>query len=220
MADTAFIKYGTSKDATRLFYSEPSASRRIPRTVQAGYGILDSGLVMAANASPDSPNLGKMVPYDPAAVTGKEIAPGRAYLVADSGTANNTLEVSIDDAGKFAVGDLVTVKDDTTSAEDLGAITAIDTTTYSHKAIITVTTNIGGTAFTVARFAYITITGATTAVGILGKTVDTLSGQNALDGNSVLILGNALLYSGVCNTDAGALNDLNASIVSQFLNIP
>jgi len=220
MADTPFIKYGLSNDAKRLYFSEPKAARKIPRTVQAGYGILVHGLLMALNTSAAG-NKGKLVPYDPDAVTGAEVAPCRAYLVADSGTANKTIEITLEDSYKFAIGDDVILNDDTTTAENLGAITDIDRTTYPHKAVITVTTNIGGTAFTTARFAYITVEGAETAVGVLEKSVDTLSGEGCLAANTTLILGNAVLYAGVvANADAAGLTDIGANTVSQFINIP
>ena len=219
MADTPFIKYGLSQDAKRMYFSEPKAARKIPQTVQAGYGILTHGLVMAVNTSAASPNKGKLVPYDPVAVTGNEIAPCRAYLIADSGASNNTVEVTLADSYKFAVGDDLVINDDTTAAENLGAIT--DISRNSFKAVITVTTNIGSTSFTTARHAYVAVEGASTPVGILEKSIDTLSGEDALDANTVLLLGNAVLYAGVvANIDATALTALNASAVSQFINIP
>ena len=221
MADTPFIKYGTSSDAKRLFFSEPNASRRIPRTVSAGFGILTHGLILAENLAAGSPNLGKLLPYDPTAVTGKEEAPGRAYLVEDSAGAANEVSVTVSDSYKFVVGDTVRVKDDTTAAEVVGAITAIDNTTYKHKATITFTTALGGTAFTVARFAYISHADSVNAVGILGKSVDTLADVDALDGNTVLIMGNAVLYKGVIvNRDATSLAALNAKIVGPYLDMP
>ena len=220
MADTPFIKYGLSQDAKRLYYSEPSAARKIPRTVVAGHEIVEHGMLMAMNTSAAG-NSGKMVPYDMTAVTGVENAPCRAYLVADSGTANKIINVTLKDSYKFVVGDDVMINDDTTAAENLGAIASIDRTTYTHMAVITVTTNIGSTAFTTARFAYITVEGAGVAVGILEKTVDTLASEDALDGNSVLILGNAVLYYGVVtNSDSAGLTEIGATVVSQFLDIP
>ena len=219
MADTPYIDYGLQKDATRLYFSEPAAARKIPRTVRSGYGILVHGLLMAANTSAASD--GKIIPYNPAAVTGAEFAPGRAYLVADSGTANKLLDVTIEDSYKYAVGDDLMLVDDTTAGENLGAITAIDRTTYAHKATITVTTNIGATAFTTARFAFVYIEGADTAIGILEKSVDTLTGEDSKDANTVLILGNAVLYKGVItNIDSAARTDLGATEISQYLDIP
>lgn len=218
MADTPFIKYGLSQDAKRLYFSEPKAARKIPRTVQAGYGMLTHGMVMALNGSAAG-NVSKLVPYDPTSITGAEYAPGRAYLIADSGTANKLLDVTLADSYKFAVGDDIILVDDTTAAENLGAVASIARNNY--MATITVTTNIGATSFTTARHAYIIVEGADTAVGILEKSVDTLSGEDALDANTTLILGNAVLYGGVITLlDAASLSDLGASEVSQFLNIP
>lgn len=219
MADTPYISYGLQGDATRLYFSEPKAARKIPRTVKAGYGILVHGLLMAANTSAAAD--GKIIPYNPTAITGAEFAPGRAYLVADSGVANNTVEVTIEDSYKVEVGDDLMLVDDTTAVENLGAITAIDRTTLAHKATITVTTNIGATAFTVARFAFVYIEGADTAIGVLEKSIDTLTGENAKDANTTLILGNAVLYKGVVtNSDSAGLTDLGATEISQYLNIP
>ncbi len=220
MADTPTIKYGLpSADAKRLYFSEPKAARKIPRTLRAGYGIIEHGTLMAADASAAS--VGKLVPYNPTAVTGAEYAPGRAYIIADSGTANKLVDVTIADSYKFAVGDDLMIVDDTTTAENLGAITAIDRTTLPHKATITVTTNIGGTAFTVARFGFVYVEGGDVALGILEKSVNTGEGVDAVGANAVLVLGNAVMYAGcVRPLDAAAKTDLSAVVVGQYVNIP
>jgi hypothetical protein len=218
MADTPFIKYGLSSDAKRLYFSEQKAARKIPCTISKGFGILEHGIILAKNTSAGT--TGKLIPYNPTTITGVEVAPGRAYLVADSGTVNKLVEVTIADSYKFAVGDDLMLVDDTTAVENLGAIASIDRT-LAHKAIITVAINIGATAFTVARFAFVYVEGADVAIGVLEKSVDTLSGEDAKDANATLILGNAVLYQGVCgNLDAAALTDLSASEISQFINIP
>ncbi|MCK5862452.1 MAG: hypothetical protein KAH38_08195 [Candidatus Hydrogenedentes bacterium] len=217
MNDTPYIQNGLAADAHRLYYSEPSIARKIPATVRAGLGILEHGTLLAKNTSAGTD--GKLIPYNPTAVTGAEYAPGRAYLVADSGTANKLLDVTLADSYKFAVGDDLMLNDSTTTGENLGAITAIARGAY--KATITVTSNIGATSFTTARFAHVYVEGGDAAVGILEKSVDTGTGVNAKGANTVLLLGNAVLYQDVVRPlDAAAKTDLSAVAIGRFINIP
>ncbi len=201
------------KDYKRLYYSEENASLKVPITLQAGYGLIEAGTALARNTSAAAARLGKFVPYDPTAtITGAEVAPGRAYLVQDSGTTASDLYVTIADSYKFAVGDDVIIVDNDTAAENLGAITAIDRTTYTHMAKITVTVATGGASFTTARFAYIVVEGYDVCVGILEKSVDTGTGANANGANATLILGNCVLYTGsLINLDSAAKIDLSAT---------
>jgi hypothetical protein len=221
MADIATISYGSQQDYKRLYYSNPDAALKVPVTLQAGYGELESGTIVAENLSAAGGD-GKFVPYNPTTVDGTTTF-GRAYLVQDSGTTATILYVTLDDSYKFAVGDDVCIHDDTTTAENLGAITAIDRTTYSHMAAITVTVATGGSSFTTARFAYICVeAGDSTnsysdAVGILEKTVDTGTGSTAVGAIATIILKNAVLYSGMLsNVDAAARTDLGASTFGQY----
>ena len=166
-----------------------------------------------------------MVPYNPTTFTGQEEHPGRAYLVADSVALASTVNVTINDSYKFKVGDDLIINDDTTTVENLGAITAIDRTTYTNFAVITFTTAIGGVAFTTARFAYVCVeAGAdntnnySDCVGILMKSVDTGTGELAKGANAQLIIGNAVLYEGMLNlVDAAAKTDLTASSFGEFM---
>ena len=130
----------------------------------------------------------------------------------------------MDDSYKFSVGDDIVINDDTTSAENLGAITAIDRTTEVQRAKITFTAAIGGTAFTTARYGYVIVEAGdntnnySDCVGILEKTVDTGPGQYAAGANATLILGNCVLYEGVLSRmDAAAKTDLSASSFGQYL---
>uniref|UniRef100_A0A6M3IF22 Uncharacterized protein n=1 Tax=viral metagenome TaxID=1070528 RepID=A0A6M3IF22_9ZZZZ len=217
--DTPSVIYGTQEDYKRLYYSDHMASRRVPVTVMAGYGVLKMGLAMALNGSAAGDD-GKLMPYDPTAITGAEYAPGRAYLVQSSGTTATVLYVTMDDSYKFTVADDVYIADNTTTAENLGAITAIDRTTYTHMAAITVTTATGSDSFTTARFAYIAVEGYATCVGILEKSVDTGTGVNAKGANAMLIRGNAVLYTGMLtNFDAAAIADLSARSWGQFTEL-
>jgi hypothetical protein len=216
---------GTQEDYKRLYYSNPDAALKVPITIDAGYGILKAGTTLAISLSAAG-NTGKFVPYNPTTVTGAEVAPGRAYLVQDSGTTASILYVTMDDSYKFAVGDDVIIHDDTTTAENLGAITAIDRTTYTHMAAITVTTATGGTSFTTANFAYIAAEAGVSAnsysdcVGVLEKSVDTGVGVNANGALATLILGNCVLYTGVLtNMDAAAIVDVSAASIGNFTYI-
>ncbi len=217
--DTPSIVYGGQEDYRRLYYSDPMAARKVQGSIMAGYGVLKMGTAMAKNGSAAG-SIGKLIPYDPTANTGAEITPARAFLVQSTGGAVNDLYVAIADSYKFAVGDDVYINDDTTTLEQLGAITAIDRTTYSHMAVITVTSATGGTSFTTARFAYLAVQGGDTCVGILEKSVDTGIGVNAQGALMTLIRGNATLYTGMLtNFDAAAISDLSASSWGQYTEL-
>lgn len=217
--DTPSIIYGGQEDYRRLYYSDPMAARKAQVSIMAGYGILKMGTAMAKNGSAAG-GVGKLIPYDPTSNTGAEITPARAFLVQNSGAVATVLYVTIADSYKFAVGDDVYINDDTTTLEQLGAITAIDRTTYSHMAAITVTTATGATSFTTARYAYIAVQGGDTCVGILEKSVDTGEGANAKGADATLILGNAVLYTGMLtNFDAAAITDLGSGSWGQYTEL-
>jgi len=225
--DSPHILYGVQSDYKVLFYSEHMAALTAPITLAAGYGVLSMGTVLAMNLSNlKTGGRDKLVPYNPTTFTGKEDHPGRAFLVSDSGTTASTVKVTLDDSYKMAVGDDLIINDDTTAAENLGAITAIDRTTYSNFAVITVTTATGGTSFTTARFANVFIEAGTSgnsysdAVGILMSSRDTGTGQNAQGAPAELILGNCVLYEGMLtNLDAASKVDLSAASFGEFLYI-
>ena len=218
--DTPHIKVGFQKDYKDIYYSDPNAALKVPITLQAGYGLLEQGMALAVNLSNlTTGNKDKLLPYNPTTFTGAEDHPGRAYLVANSGTVDSFVYVTQDDSYKFAVGDDIIINDDTTATENLGAITAIDRTTDLHRAKITFTTVIGGVAFTAARKAYVAVEAATgnsnnysDCVGILEKTVQTGVGEHAKGANATLILGNCVLYEGMLtNFDAAAKVDLSTA---------
>ena len=220
--DIPQITYGEQTDYRKLYYSEPKAALKVPITIQAGYGNLELGTVLAQNGSAAG-GVGKYLPYNPTSFTGTEDHPGRAYLVANSGTTDTYVYVTMNDSYKFAVGDDLIINDNTTDAENLGAITEIDRTTYTHMAKITATTAIGGTAFTTARFAYVCVEGGDStnnysdAVGILEKAVDAGTGSTAKGALATMIIGNAVLYSGmITNIDAAARTDISATVLGQF----
>ena len=79
-------------------------------TLQAGYGLLEQGTALAKNLSAGG-NAGLLVPYNPTVFTGAENHPGRAYLVASTGTTDKFVYVTIDDSYKFKVGDDLIIND-------------------------------------------------------------------------------------------------------------
>lgn len=225
MPDIPSIIRGAQDDYRALYYSEPMAALKVPVTLQSGYGVLKLGTALALNKSAAvTGGRDQLVPYNPTSFTGAENHPGRAYLVANSGTTDSFVYVAMDDSYKFKVGDDLIINDNTTSAENKGAITAIDRTTELHRAKITFTTAIGGTAFTTARYAYVCVeagdnsNGYSDCVGILEKSVDTGTGEHAKGAVATLILGNAVLYEGLLtNIDSAAKTDLSAASFGQYM---
>ena len=222
--DIPHVTIGVQKDYKPLFYSEQLAALKVPVTLQAGYGLIEQGQTLAMNVSAAG-NMGKLVPYNPTTFPA-DVDSGRAMLVADSGTTDKFVYVTLDDSYKFAVGDDVIINDNTTAAENLGAITAIDRTSQPHRAKISFTANIGGTAFFAAYYAYICVEAGTgnnysDCVGILEKSVDTGLGQYAAGAVATLILGNCVLYEGMLtNFDDAAKTDLaTATSFGQYVYI-
>jgi hypothetical protein len=223
--DIPHVLHGVQKDYKRLYYSDHMAALRVPVTLQAGYGLIEQGTTLAKNLSAARARAGRLLPYAPTTFPAS-IDTARAYLVANSGTTDKFVYVSMEDSYKFAVGDDVVINDDTTAAENKGAITAIDRTSENHRAKITFTTAIGGTAFTTARSAYIIVEAGTSGnnysdcVGILEKTVDTGTGVTAKGAVATLILGNCVLYTGcLTNLDAAAIADISSAAFGQYTYI-
>ena len=228
MLDTPFdipaVDYGNQWDYKKLYYSDHMAALRVPVTLQKGYGLVRAGTTLAKNISAGG-GLNLLVPYNPT-IFPVSIDIGRAYLITDSGALATTLYVTLEDSYKFMVGDDIIINDNSTAAENLGAITAIDRTTDSFRAAITVTTAVGATSFTTARRAHISVEAGNSSnnysdcVGILEKTVNTGTGEKSKGAVSTLILGNCVLYEGLLtNLDAAAIVDLGVSTFGQYVYI-
>jgi len=223
--DIPQVVRGVQTDYKRLYFSNPQAALKVPVTLMAGYGWIEQGSMLAKNLSAAG-KAGMLLPYNPTTFTGAEDHPGRAYIVADSGTTDKYVYVTMDDSYKFNVGDDLIINDDTTTRLDRGAITAIDRTSEPHRAKITFTTALGGTAFTTARKAYVCVEAGTSAnnysdcVGILEKTVDCGLGVNAKGAVATLIWGNCALYEGMLtNLDSAAKTDISGTSLGQYLMI-
>jgi len=228
MLDTPFdipaVDYGNQWDYKKLYYSNHMAALRVPVTLQKGYGLVRAGTTLAKNISAGG-GLNLLVPYNPT-IFPVSIDIGRAYLITDSGALATTLYVTLEDSYKFMVGDDIIINDNSTAAENLGAITAIDRTTDSFRAAITVTIAVGATSFTTARRAHISVEAGNSSnnysdcVGILEKTVNTGTGEKSKGAVSTLILGNCVLYEGLLtNLDAAAIVDLGVSTFGQYVYI-
>jgi hypothetical protein len=226
--EVPYLVRGIDTDYKRLFYSRPEQALMREVTIQAGYGILPAGTPLAISVSAAG-GKGKYVPYCPTTPDSSVIVGqrGNAPLVQDgSGT---TLYVTLEDSYKFAVGDDVIIYDantKTTAAENLGAITAIDRTTYRHMAVITVTETISG-SFTVAQSAAIHIecgadntNGYSDCAGILISSVDTGIGELSKGALAPMLISNAILYEGLCDgIDAAAKTDISATSNGNLLII-
>ena len=224
--DIPYVQFGAQEDLKALYYSDPNAALKVPVTLAAGYGRISKGTAMALNLSAAG-NKDLLVPYNPTSfsASGSTWEPGRIYLVADLGASANVLYVGMNDSYRLVVGDDLIVNDNETSAENLGAITAIDRSTYSHMAGVTVTTTTSGT-FETSAYAHVLVEAGTSGnnysdcVGILEKTVDTGEGSQAKGAVATLILGNCVLYAGMLtNMDSAAQTDLSAATFGQFLYI-
>jgi len=216
MSDAPNIQYGSQVDYGTLYVSKSEAALKLQGTVQSGYGVLQAGQLVARNVSADG-GVGKYVPYNVASFDGTEHSPGRAYLVADSGTVAYVY-VTMDDSYKFAVGDDVIVNSSGKTAENLGAVTAIDRTTERQRAKITATASIAN-SMTTAETAYVSIEAGTAnnysdAVGILEISVDTGTGSTAAGALAPVIVSNAILYNGMLySNDSTARTALGATLV-------
>ena len=219
LGDTPYIYRGSQEELKSLFYSDPNRALAKVITIPAGYGVIKAGAVMGL-ISESTNRVDQYVPYTGLDSVGNVAAGvanlfGAAFLTADPSTGTEG-QVTLDDSYKFAVGDHLVAGDSDLSNTDLGAITAIDRTTYTHIAAITVTNSFGSE--TKAKGAVITIQTTTAspyvkAVGILKATVDTGTGENAKGAQGVLVIKNAMLYKDLLyNYNADVLTDLSGSV--------
>ena len=226
LSDTPQVLRGYQDDPKRVFYSDIQIALTREVFIVGGYGVLKPGTVLAEISSESSSRAGQYVPYsfeDPSSDIDNFHG---AYLLAD-GADSTSVYVTQDDSYKFAVGDHLAVADGTyygdSNSDDLGAITAIDRTTYTQMAVITVTNNLVSD-FTIAKNAAVYIQTTTSgpytlAKGFLFGGVDTGIGENYAQGaQSVIVLSNAMLYNGlVFNYDSEAQTDLGSSTSGQFI---
>lgn len=219
LGQTPYIFRGGQEDLKRLFYSDPDKAFARAITIPAGYGVVKAGAVMGI-ITESTNRVGQYVPYTGIDAAGNVAAAvenlfGAAFLTTNP-TTGTTAQVTIADSYKFAVGDhLVAGDSDLDGNTDLGVITAIDRTTYTHIAAITVTNSFGSE--TIAKGAVITIQSATSSpfvagVGILKAAVDTGVGENAEGGQGVIVISNAMMYSAsLYNWNSDVVTDIGGS---------
>lgn len=223
LGQTPYVFKGGQEDLKRLFYSDPDKAFARAITIPAGYGIVKAGAVMGI-ITESTNRVGQFVPYTGLGAAGNVAAGipnlfGAAYLTADPGTGTEG-QVTLEDSYKFAVGDHLVAGDSDLANTDLGAITAIDRTTYSHIAAITVSNAFGSE--TMAKGAVIAIQSAAAdpwvaGVGILKAAVDTGIGENAKGGQGVIVISNAMMYSAsLYNWNADVVTDIGGSDSSPY----
>lgn len=199
-----------------LFHSVRDIALIIDKTAQAGYGYLKAGTVMAINLSTLGGGAqGKLVPYVPISTgvtLGTDSAIGVAPLVQDS--IADHVYVSLEDSYKFEVGDELYADNDSDEGPTSGgAITAIDRTTSTLFADITLTSFAHGN-FTVAKKSYVHVTAGTsgeytTAAYILDADIDTGVGAEAAGALCSVVVSNAILYRyNMINLTAAAITSL------------
>lgn len=211
LGQTPYIHRGLEIDPKQVWGSELNNALTRMISIVPGYGYLPPGTIMA-KISESTNRAGLYVPYSVQAPTAGLAFLAGAYLTQD-GAADAYAHVNMDDSYMFAVGDHLLAVDSDGSPVDLGAVSAIDQSTYSHKAVITVANDVT-TGITVAKGGMVAIqTDASspfsTAVGLLGYGVDTGYGEDAKGGDGVIVLSNAIAKKGlIYNYDSGALADL------------
>jgi hypothetical protein len=217
LGNTPYVYRGGQDDVARLFYSKPEQAMVKGISIPGGFGVIPAGTCMGI-ITESTGKLGKYVPRPTLLPSASAKVYGIAYITVD-GVASTAVYMTKEDSYKFAVGDHLAAADTTTysgSAVDLGAITAIDRTTYGGNALVTVSNNLT-TGILMTRAGWVFIQSKTTAPfaateGILFASVDTGVGENSKGGDGALILGNAMLYTGLLyNYDATVLTELSAT---------
>lgn len=199
--DTPYMVRGGQADYKRVFYSDQNKALTKPITLVGGFGVIPAGTVMG-RVSESTNRVGQYVAYVAEGTTwagaGLQAAwPGVTYVTLDL-TTSTVIQMTLEDSYRFAIGDHLASTDTDDTMTDLGAITAIDRTTYDHIAVLTGTNNSAAATVAKGGMVYIQTTTATPwtlAVGILLGSVDTGVGENAKGGQGTLVLSNAVLYT-------------------------
>lgn len=176
----------------RLFYSRREQALLLEKTVRGGFGCLEMGQVITQVYKDGTDVMDFVVPY------GKN---GQVSLTADAAGAQKTITISTEEVVKFAVGDLITINDSGTTAENHEIVSISDN-------VITVDTNLTGT-FEVSAGAYIEHRQDGNYF-ILDQDIDT-GVENANEGAlGSVVVSNAVLYQdAVIGMDSTVLADLN-----------
>lgn len=216
-------RYPEQRGIKPLFHSVRDIALILDKTVQAGYGYLKAGTVMAINLSTGGGGgYGKLIPYVPLSgdvVLGQDGAIGVAPVVQNS-TADHAF-VSLLDSYKFEVGDYVYADNDSDEGPTSGGvISAIDRTTSTLYADITLA-SFAHSNFTVAKGSYIYVMGGAggndVAAYILDKDIDTGVGEDALGALTSVVVSNCVLYkNSLINLTAAAISGLGGAVDGRF----
>ena len=223
--DTPYVIRGGQTDYKRIFYSDQNKALTKPITLPGGYGVIPGGSVMGIISESTSGRTGMYVPYAPEGTTHagaglQDAWPGITYVTQDL-AVEKYARVTLEDSYRFAVGDHLCALDSADTMTDLGAITAIDRTTYSHIAVITVSTNAASATVALGAIIFIQTTTSspfTLAKGILLSSVDTGVGENAKGAQGTLVLSNAVLYqSALVGYNSDVATDLGCSSDGKYV---
>jgi hypothetical protein len=198
-----------------LYYSIREIALIKDKSVQAGYGVLRAGTIMAENISAlTTGGKGLLVPCATTLFTVGDV--GRAFALVDVASGVDVINVTMEDSYKFMVGDDLILANNDGGGEygNGGAIISIDRTTMPHYAIITFTTGIVTANNTVAKACccYVEAGGSgklSAAKYILDKDIDTGVGEIAKGAITPVLVSNAILYTNsLVNFDAAAATAL------------
>jgi hypothetical protein len=200
--DTPYMVRGGQQDYKRIFYSDQNRALTKPVTLLGGFGVIPGGTVLGI-VTESTNRKGYYVPYVAEKGNWPDAGsaiqwPGITYVTAAL-EVNKICYVEMEESYRLAVGDHLAATDTDGTVTDVGAITAIDRTSFSHIAKITVTNNFA--VCTLAKGAGIWIQTKTAdphveAKGFLLSAVDTGEGENSKGAQGSLILSNAVLYKG------------------------
>lgn len=225
LGDTPYIDNAIvgQEDYKRLLYSPREQAFTIPVSIPGGMGIIPQGTVMGVITT-STTKAGMWVPKVQEDIVVGTVNPSIAKLVTD-GAADTNVFIKLEDSYRFAVGDSLVASDANTdgmNAVDLGAIVSIDRTTYTHMALIVVTNNVTA-AITIAQGGCVWIQTAlaapfTAATGFLLAGVNTGTGATSRGAQGVVIVRNAMFYSGaLVGYDADAATDLGSATLGQYV---
>lgn len=123
----------------RFFHSAEALATLFTVMVCGGFGELFAGMILGINRSRGG-NKGLFVPYVPNTYTATSptINAGRTFTMGDVADGATTCTIPYDQMTRFKAGDDLIIDDNTTAAENLGAIVSVVATT-SYYATITFT---------------------------------------------------------------------------------
>lgn len=217
-------RYPETPGIRALFHSIREIALILDKEVQAGYGYLKAGTVMAINTSVGGGS-GKLVPYVPLSngtgqvSLGTISALGGVPVVRDSITDH--IYVSLDDSYKFVVGDYLYADNDSDDGPVSGGIiSAIDRTTSTLYADITVA-SLDAANVTMVKKSYVYAAagagGNNVAAYILDKDIDTGVGADAIGALTSVVVSNCILYkNALYNLTAEAIASLGGVVDGRY----